>query len=122
MRHKEVLTKIDAFEGPKLADFIYSHGITRQDLEALINESDKNDKKVNWNLKLDEAFERINSPLNVKSKLIYFFIPFGKFTTFSKGPSFIENGYFRKEKQFLIYSWLGLFFYVIIILIVGFFT
>lgn len=115
---KKILSKIDTLSIGDLANYFLDNGIKKDLIQSVLMGSQNDEKKSERQWKVKEAYHRITLPLSRGRKVLYFFIPFGKFISpLEEGPKYLENGYFRCEKQFLIFSWLGLTFYILIIVL-----
>ncbi len=113
--------KIDSLSVGDLSSYFLENGIKQNTVDTILAENLDEQEITDRQWKVKEAFNRIIMPLGIGMKILYFFIPFGKFISFTEeGPKYLENGYFRREKQFLISSWLGLLFYLTLILSVKF--
>jgi benzoyl-CoA reductase/2-hydroxyglutaryl-CoA dehydratase subunit BcrC/BadD/HgdB len=73
--------------------------------------------------RIDYAINRIEKPLDFSDRILYFLVPFGLFHRL--GPNSYDNemtekfeqGFIRQEKERLLYSLLGVFFYTVIIVL-----
>ncbi len=116
-KNSKLLEKIETMSIGDLANYIYDNGIVSDRMEEAIQLRGESIETVGLIKKVQDAFDRVNSPLSRSMKIFYFFIPFGKITSFTEGYKYLENGYFRKERQCLILSWLGIAFYISVIVI-----
>lgn len=110
MKEKKLVEKIKMLKEAQMAEYFYSNGVTVQRVNNLSLE----DESLRWTAK--KALKRIDASLSKEMQMFYFFLPTGKLTSFSNdGPRYMEDGYFKKEKQYQIASWLGIFFYILVI-------
>ncbi|WP_109831277.1 hypothetical protein [Reichenbachiella versicolor] len=111
MNEKILIDSVKNLDKVQMAEYFYSNKVSLQRVQNF---------PVELREKAISALERRDKSLSKGLQLFYFLLPTGRFTSFSgAGPKYMENGYFKKEKQFQIASWLGIFFYVVLFFVIS---
>jgi len=112
------------YQDYKIEDFakeIYENSLDNNDMLKRIGTNSYTTEQVEEiKKKIDYAIKRINQPLSLNEKIIFFLFPFGIRSMLTLNNNFIdiekelEQGYFIRVNQYHKYSLLGVVFYVLL--------
>lgn len=118
----------DNIQDVSVEEFAHQMIIKKETYQSLTNKINKADLseaiKETAMKRLRFAKERIEKPLDIDQTILFIIFPFGMINRLNQGVYFdaqkeLEMGYLKKVKEFRTYSFLGIVFYVVLILMIA---
>lgn len=114
---------ITDFNVEDFAHEIYNKKISKSDINNILIEKKLTKKEKDILIeKYNYAFKRINSSLGLEQKILFFLIPFGFVNRLYSNEIFnveknLKLGFYKKNHEYEKYSFYGIFFYILLIVI-----
>lgn len=127
MKSIEIHDLLD-FKVEDFAHFMIQKKGTFQSLKSKIHHSDLPEADTEKVMKhLEYAKERMEKPLDLGQTILFIIFPFGTVNKLYKNEFFdvgkeFKLGYAKKVKEFKLYSFLGIAFYFVLVLMIVFIT